>query len=51
MLPVATGRFLRAVQRGKWLIINRLPPRGSNPDMLIQRLPTYHSPEFPGVDG
>ena len=51
MLPVTTGRFLRAVWRGKWLIINWLPPRDSNPDMLIQRLPTYHSPEFPGVDG
>jgi hypothetical protein len=50
-LPVTTGRFLRAVGRGKWLIINWLPPRDSNPDMLIQRLPTYHSPEFHGVDG
>lgn len=24
--------------------------RDSNPDMLIQRLPAYHSPEFPGGD-
>ena len=27
-----------------------LPPRDSNPDMLIQRLPAYASPEFPDVD-
>jgi hypothetical protein len=51
VLPVTTGGFCGAVRRGKWLIINWLPPRDSNPDMLIQRLPTYHSPEFLGVDG
>jgi hypothetical protein len=30
---------------------NWLPPRDSNPDMLIQRLVAYVSSEFPGVNG
>ncbi len=38
--------FLREVRRGKCLIINWLPPRDSNPDMLIQRQSTYGSCHF-----
>ena len=39
--------FLREVRRGKCLIIIWLPPRDSNPDMLIQSQPKSDS-KFPG---
>jgi len=39
--------FLREIRRGKYLILNWLPPRDSNPDMLIQRQEAGDSAEFP----
>ena len=39
--------FLREIRRGKYLILNWLPPRDSNPDTLIQRQEAGDSAEFP----
>jgi hypothetical protein len=39
LITLAVGAAL-----GIWL-----PPRDSNPDMLIQRLPAHPSPELPGL--
>ena len=39
--------FLGEIRKRKCLIMNWLPPRDSNPDMLIQSQ-SYGNPEFPG---